>query len=55
MYAFLNEYSFLSDNQSGFRPKNSCITALTDVCEDIRNECDRKKNMYGSLEPLKSI
>ena len=43
MYAFLNENSLLSNNQSGFRPNNSCITALTDVCEDIRNECDSKK------------
>ena len=43
MYAFLNENSLLSTNQSGFRANNSCITALTDVCEDIRNEYDSKK------------
>ncbi|XP_075151220.1 uncharacterized protein LOC142225331 [Haematobia irritans] len=34
----VNRNNLLSDRQSGFRAHNSCISALTDVAEDIR-EC----------------
>ncbi|XP_075157620.1 uncharacterized protein LOC142230885 [Haematobia irritans] len=33
---YLTDGSMLFERQSGFRPKHSCITALADVCEDIR-------------------
>lgn len=38
--SYLNDYKLLTDRQSGFRAKHSCITALTDVTEDIRREID---------------
>ena len=43
MYNFLNTNTLLSHHQSGFRPNNSCVTALTEVYEDIRTSCDNKQ------------
>lgn len=36
----LRENSLLSDRQSGFRAKRSCITALLDVSEELRKKVD---------------
>lgn len=40
MVSYLNESALLVDNQSGFRAKHSCITALVDVVEDLRSALD---------------
>lgn len=37
---YINDSKLLTDQQSGFRAKHSCITALTDVAEDLRKEID---------------
>lgn len=42
MNDFLLSNNLLTDRQSGFREKNSCITALVDVAEDIRKMIDDK-------------
>lgn len=39
----LNRFNLLVPNQSGFRPKHSCITALINVVEDIRQALDLDK------------
>ncbi|XP_075157728.1 uncharacterized protein LOC142230995 [Haematobia irritans] len=41
---YLSDNSLLFEKQSGFRPNHSCITALTDVSEDIR--CNMEKNEH---------
>lgn len=46
MICFLNNYNLLTDRQSGFRKKHSCITALTDVAEDIRKDLDARKTNF---------
>lgn len=40
MNKHLNEKSILTNRQSGFRPKHSCITTLIDVCEELRSRMD---------------
>lgn len=49
----LNKYfcdkSLLTDRQSGYRPKRSCITALLDVTEDIRVNLDASKVTFLTL------
>lgn len=40
IYAFINSNNLLTSKQSGFRAKHSCLTALTDVVESIREEID---------------
>lgn len=37
---YLTNNNLLTSKQSGFRAKNSCITALADVAEDLRKELD---------------
>lgn len=37
---YINEHNLLTDRQSGFRLKHSCITALTDVINNIRANLD---------------
>lgn len=37
---FLQQNNLLTDRQSGFRPKRSCLTTLTDVVEDLRSNMD---------------
>lgn len=43
MNSYLNKFSLLTEHQSGFRPKHSCITALIDVAENIRCDVDQGK------------
>lgn len=38
--SFLDNNNLLTDRQSGFRKKHSCITALVDVTEEIREKLD---------------
>lgn len=38
--SYINESGLLTENQSGFRLKHSCITTLIDVVEDVRREID---------------
>lgn len=40
---YLDTNNLLTDRQSGFRKKHSCITALVDVAEEIRKEVDTGK------------
>ena len=40
---FLWNNKLMCINQSGFRPKHSCTTALIDVVENIRNQLDKDK------------
>lgn len=37
---YLSEHDLLTDRQSGFRPKHSCITALADVLNCVRDNID---------------
>lgn len=39
--SFINSNNLLTNKQSGFRAGHSCLTALTDVIEGIRNEIDK--------------
>lgn len=43
MISHLNKFSLLSERQSGFRQKHSCVTALIDVAEDLRSDMDQDK------------
>lgn len=43
IYTYVNENNLLTSRQSGFRPRHSCITALSDVVEDIRENLDEGK------------
>lgn len=47
MSKFLYDNSLLTDRQSGFRPKHSCVSALIDVTEELRSKID--KNMISFL------
>lgn len=40
---YVNDNNLLTDRQSGFRSKHSCLTALTDVVEEIRGNLDQNK------------
>ena len=40
MIEFINQYNLLSDRQSGFSPRYSFLTAVTDVIVDIRSSVD---------------
>lgn len=40
MTSYLNDHCLLTENQSGFRPKHSCVTALLNVSDDIRFNID---------------
>lgn len=41
--SYISNNNLLSDRQSGFRPKHSCITTLIDVAENIRRDLDDGK------------
>lgn len=43
---YLHENSLLTDRQSGFRPKHSCISTLIDVSEDIRTKIDNNLTSF---------
>lgn len=43
---FLDYNKLLSDNQSGFRKKRSCVTVLIDVVEGLRQQLDDKMVSY---------
>lgn len=52
----LNRFNLLTDRQSGFRPRNSCITALINVSEDIRSDIDvGKVNILVLLDHSKAF
>lgn len=52
----LNRFKLLTDRQSGFRPRNSCITALINVSEDIRSDIDAGKvNILVLLDHSKAF
>ena len=40
LYQFLNENSLLSKHQFGFRPKNSTLTALIEMCDALYESMD---------------
>ena len=42
-YNFLNENSLLSKHQFGFRPKNSTLTALIQMCDEFYQNLDNGK------------
>lgn len=42
MSTFLYDSGLMVENQSGFRPKHSCVTTLIDVAEDLRRDLDDK-------------
>ena len=48
LMAFSNKYKFLHENQSRFRPKHSCQTALVKLIDDWM-ECIDKGDMIGAL------
>ena len=48
LMAFLSKYKLLHENQSGFRPKHSCQTALVKLVDDWM-ECIDKGDMVGAL------
>lgn len=48
LMAYLNKYNLLHENQSGFRPKHSCQTALVKLINDWM-ECIDKGDMVGAL------
>lgn len=56
MSSYITEHNLISDKQSGFRPNHSCITALTDVCENIRRDIDDGKvNILVLLDHSKAF
>lgn len=46
MNNYINENELLSHKQSGFRQNRSCITALTDVVENIRSNMDENRASF---------
>lgn len=40
MFAYISRNNLLSEYQSGFRPKHSCVTALLKISDDIRGAID---------------
>ena len=48
LMAYLNKYKLLHDNQSGFRPKHSCQTALVKLINDWM-KCIDKGDLVGAL------
>lgn len=56
MNSFINSNSLLCTNQSGFREKHSCITALINVSEEIRKYVDEGRiNVLVLLDHSKSF
>lgn len=47
IFTFMNSSNLLTEKQSGFRAGHSCLTALTDVIEEIRSRID-----YGHVSLL---
>ena len=43
VYTYLKEYSLLSKYQAGFRPKNSTLNALIQMCDDWYANMDKGK------------
>lgn len=43
IFKYVTGENLLTERQSGFRPQHSCVTALTDVVEDIRGNLDTGK------------
>ena len=43
LYKFLNDNSLLSKHQLGFRPKNSTLTALIQMCDEWYQNMDNRK------------
>ena len=43
LYKFLNDNSLLSKRQFGFRPKNSTLTALINMCDEWCQNMDNGK------------
>ena len=41
VYSYLNDNSLLSKYQVGFRPKNSCLTALIQMCDEWYTNMDK--------------
>ena len=48
LMAYLNKYKLLHDNQSGFKPKHSCQTALVKLINDWM-KCIDKGDLVGAL------
>ena len=48
LMAYLNKYELLRDNQSGFRTKHSCQTALVKLINDWM-KCIDKGDLVGAL------
>lgn len=54
--SYVHEKQLISEKQSGFRPKHSCVTALIDVSENIRREIDvGKVNFLVLLDHSKAF
>lgn len=43
---FLDQHKLISENQSGFRKKRSCVTVLIDVVEGLRQKLDDKMTSF---------
>jgi hypothetical protein len=41
IYEYLIKYKLIHPNQSGFRSKHSCVTALTKIVDHILKEMDQ--------------
>ena len=53
LYAFLSTHNLLSSHQSGFRPKHSTVTTLTDVTDYILKNIDAGHFVGGVFIDLK--
>ena len=47
LYKFLNENDLLSSNQSGFRPRDSCINQLLSITHEIYKSFDNGLEVRG--------
>ena len=47
IFAYLDDFGVLSDNQYGFRTKYSTSLALVDMCDKISSAIDRKEHAIG--------